>query len=111
MARPLARINRAASRRDEAAEGRVRRLTDSPQSSTLHSPLTATLMPELTDERFEQILTEKLAALATKEQIEELAQMTARGFEDVLQRLDVRERVEKLESQMKELRCALHLSS
>jgi hypothetical protein len=50
-------------------------------------------MTQLTEERFEEILTEKLSPLATKEQIEDLARMTSRGFEDVLERLDVRERM------------------
>lgn len=75
-------------------------------------------MAQLTEERFEEILTAKLAPLATKQQvnelkdqIEDLARMTSHGFEDVLERLDVRDRVQKLEHDMKELRGSLHLSS
>ena len=69
---------------------------------------------ELTKEHFDQVVSK----LATKEQVESvaeqiegLARMTSRGFEDVLERMDVRDRVDKLEIQMKELRGALHLSS
>jgi hypothetical protein len=52
-------------------------------------------MTQLTEERFEQILSEKLAPLATKEQIDELARINNVGFEDVLERLDVRAQVQR----------------
>ena len=48
--------------------------------------------------------------MATKDQIEELTRMTKDGFDDVLDRLDVKERVQRLEKQLSELRTALHLS-
>jgi len=76
---------------------------------------------ELTKEDLVQILDQKLLKLATKddlkvqtkvlsEQIEELARMTKNGFDDVLDRLDVKERVEKLEKDMVQMKLALHLS-
>jgi hypothetical protein len=67
-------------------------------------------MTQLTEERFEEILTEKLAPLATKEQIEDLARMTSRGFEDVLERLDVRERVARVENSLQRIAKELHIS-
>jgi len=66
-------------------------------------------MPQLTEERFEQILTEKLAPLATKEQIEDLARMTSRGFEDVLERLDVTTQIKTFERKFQKLEEALHI--
>lgn len=42
---------------------------------------------------------------------EELARMVASGFEDLQSRLDVRDRVQKLEGDMKEIKSALHLST
>jgi len=80
---------------------------------------------ELTKKEFEQILDQKLNKLVTEqiftqkldkqtkvlsEQIEELARMTKNGFDDVLDRLDVKERVEKLEKDMMQMKLALHLS-
>jgi hypothetical protein len=59
-------------------------------------------MSELTKEYLDKIvsnlatkddLTRAVAPLATKEQIEELARMAKHGFDDVLERLDVRTRV------------------
>ena len=72
---------------------------------------------ELTQQHFD----EQIKKLATKddlkgqtkilsEQIEELARMTKDGFDDVLERLNYKERVQKLEKEMKELKTALHLS-
>ena len=66
-------------------------------------------MPQLTEERFEQILTKKLAPLATKEQIEDLARMTSRGFEDVLERLDVTMQIKTFERKFQKLEEALHI--
>ena len=50
------------------------------------------------DKRFDKKLDELRAFV--KEQDEELARMTNKGFEDVLRRLDVKERVERLEKFM-----------
>ena len=85
---------------------------------------------ELTKKDLEQVLDQRLSKLATKDDLknaisgsekkiiarigeaqEELAIMTKDGFDDVLDRLNVKERVQKLEKQMTELRTALHLSS
>ena len=59
-------------------------------------------MSELTREYFEQHLADKLAPLATKqdirEAVEELARITNSGFEDIQQRLDVTERMHKIET-------------
>lgn len=51
---------------------------------------------------------DKFRALV-KSEIEELARITNKGFEDVIKRLDVRERVEKLERDMGKVREALNL--
>jgi hypothetical protein len=67
-------------------------------------------MTQLTEERFEEILTEKLAPLATKVQIDELARMTKHGFDDVLERLDVRERVTRVENSLQRIATELHIS-
>jgi hypothetical protein len=67
-------------------------------------------MTQLTEERFEEILTEKLAPLATKEQIDELARMTKHGFDDVLERLDVRERVTRVEGNLQRIATELHIT-
>jgi hypothetical protein len=67
---------------------------------------------ELTKEHFDQVV----SGLATKkqvadvsEQIEDLARITSRGFEDVMERLDVRTRVEKVEAKLQKIGDALHL--
>lgn len=58
----------------------------------------------------EDILSTKEDILfSTKKDIEELARITSKGFEDVIKRLDVRERVEKLERQMETVKGALNL--
>jgi hypothetical protein len=66
-------------------------------------------MIQLTEERFVEILDEKLAPLATKEQIEELARMTKYGFDDILERLDVRERMLRVEQNLSKIEEALHI--
>ena len=74
-------------------------------------------MSELTKEYFEQHLAETIAPLATKEDIreavEELARITNSGFEDIQQRLDVSERVHKIETTLErkftKLEEALHI--
>lgn len=45
----------------------------------------------------------------TEEQIAELAGMVKKGFDSLEEKLDVRQKVEKLEHQMKQIREALHL--
>ena len=77
---------------------------------------------ELTQQHFDQVVKtlvtkEDIKKLATHQQIinlgdqiDELARMTKGGFDDVLERLDVRERVEKLEKDFKEMKIALHIS-
>ena len=67
-------------------------------------------MTQLTEERFEEIITEKLAPLATRDQIEELARKAKHGFDDVLERLDVRERVQIVEQKLQKIGEALHIS-
>lgn len=67
---------------------------------------------DLTKEVLEQTIqaSEKRIISRIDEAQEELARMTKTGFDDVLDRLDVKERVQKLENQLAELRTALHLS-
>jgi hypothetical protein len=74
-------------------------------------------MSELTKEYFEQHLAEKLVPLATKQDIrdavDELARITNAGFEDMQQRLDVTERMHKIETTLErkftKLEEALHI--
>lgn len=73
-------------------------------------------MTQLTEERFEQILTEKLKPLATTEQIEELARMTSDGFarteqrfDEIETRLDVTEQIKTFERKFQKLEEALHI--
>ena len=81
---------------------------------------------ELTQQHFDQVVKtlstkdDLKNAISTSEQKiiarideaqEELARITNTGFDDVLERLDVKERMQKLEKQMTELRTALHLSA
>lgn len=61
---------------------------------------------ELSKEYFD----EQIKKLATKADINELARMVNEGFEDLQQRLDVKERVERLENEMKKIKDALHVS-
>jgi hypothetical protein len=73
-------------------------------------------MSEVTLKAIEQILDVKLAATELRiikridDAQEELARITNTGFEDVLERLDVRERIFKLESDVHAIKEALHLS-
>jgi hypothetical protein len=75
-------------------------------------------MTQLTEERFEEILTQKLAPLATKEDVhrevregvEELARMVSSGFADIRDRLDVRERVVRVENGLQRIAKELHIS-
>jgi hypothetical protein len=88
-------------------------------------------MTELTKEHFEKYLDLKLGGLANKKDLivlehkvirmegrlikkinegtEELARMVARGFDDIQKRLDVRDRVDKLEIDMSKIKGALNL--
>ena len=85
-------------------------------------------MTQLTEERFEQILSERLALLATKEDLqteiktseeriikridhaqEELARMVADGFEDIQSRLDVTAKIQTFELKFQKLEEALHI--
>jgi hypothetical protein len=80
-------------------------------------------MTPLTEERFEQILTEKLAPLATKsdlhQAVEELARIVgdtiagpfSKRFDRLEELLEVKEDVLTLKRQMLEIRSALHLST
>lgn len=71
---------------------------------------------ELTKEDFEKILEKKLDEQTielksyTKEQTEQLARMVKDGFDDILDHLDVRDRVQKLKKEMAAMKTALHLS-
>jgi hypothetical protein len=73
-------------------------------------------MAELTKEYFDQKI-DKLAIkadlLATKadlkEEIEGLARMVADGFDDIQQRLDVRDRVATVEKKLVKIEEALHI--
>lgn len=88
-------------------------------------------MTQLTEERFEQILSEKLAPLVTKDElqtavrplatkedvsnevragVEELARMVAEGFNDIRERLDVRERLTVVEQKLHRVEEALHIT-
>ena len=51
-----------------------------------------------------------MAPLATSEQIEELARMTAAGFEDIQSRLDVNAQMKTLERKFQKLEEALHIT-
>jgi hypothetical protein len=73
---------------------------------------------ELTKEYFDQALKglvtkddlqKAVAPLATSEQVEELARMTASGFEDIQGRLDVTEHVKTFERKFQRLEEALHI--
>ena len=71
---------------------------------------------DITKKEFEQILDKRLDSQTKiivkridKAQ-EELARITNVGFEDVLDRLDVRERMNKLETDMVKIKAALDLN-
>jgi len=72
-------------------------------------------MTELTKEYLDKVVAnlatkQDLAPLATREQIEELARMTKHGFDDVLERLDVRDRVFVVEQKLQKIGEALHIN-
>lgn len=71
---------------------------------------------ELTKEYFDKTLDKVVKASESRviaridDAQEELARMTKNGFDDVLGRLDVRERVSKLEKDMVQMKTALNLN-
>jgi hypothetical protein len=73
-------------------------------------------MAELTKEYFEEHLHKQLHSLegnvvkVVKDSTEELARMVQVGFEDMQRRLDVREKVEKLEIDMVRVKSALNVA-
>ena len=70
-------------------------------------------MTQLTEERFEEILTKKLSPLATKqdvrEGVEELARIVSGGFNDLQERLDVAQQLKSFELKFQKLEEALHI--
>ncbi len=77
-------------------------------------------MTELTLERFEQLLDTRLQAAEQNiirqvnqridQAQEELARMVEHGFDDVLERLDVQQRMVLVEQKLRRIEEALHLS-
>ncbi len=65
------------------------------------------LKKSITTELKKSIVTELKVFI--KEEIDHLARMTAKGFEDLEKRLDVKERVEKLERDFAQLKQSLHV--
>ena len=68
-------------------------------------------MADLTKEYFDKTIKDLEVDLKSyiKEENEELARMVNTGFEDVIKRLDFRERVEELERKMSKMEKALNL--
>ena len=68
-------------------------------------------MADLTKEYFDKTIKDLKVDLKSyiKEENEELARMVNTGFEDVIKRLDFRERVEELERKMSKMEKALNL--
>ena len=67
-------------------------------------------MSTLTKEYFDQRLNEVQGEVKNEIQneVHNLATITAKGFEDIISRLDVRDRVEKLEKKMTTVESALN---
>ena len=67
---------------------------------------------EITKEDLEKtvLASEKRIIARIDEAQQELAKMTKDGFDDVLDRLDVRDRMFKMEHEMEKIKTALHLS-
>ncbi len=59
------------------------------------------------DDRFEK--QSQILIAHTEEQVESLARMVQEGFEDLRERIDVRERVQQLEGEMRKIKEALHV--
>jgi hypothetical protein len=70
-------------------------------------------MSELTQQYFDKRLNEQTAELKSyaREQTEELARIVAAGFDDLKRELDVRDRVHQLETDMRQIKEALHISA
>jgi len=68
-------------------------------------------MADLTKEYFDKTIKDLEVDLKSyiKEENEELARMVNTGFEDVIKRLDFRERVEELERKMGKMEKALNM--
>ena len=68
-------------------------------------------MADLTKEYFDKTIKDLEVDLKSyiKEENEELARMVNTGFEDVMKRLDFRERVEELERKMGKMEKALNM--
>jgi enolase len=64
-------------------------------------------MTTLTKEYFDQRLNKVEKNM--EDEIHGLAAMTAKGFDDIIKRLDVHERVEKLEKKMAKVETALNV--
>lgn len=71
------------------------------------------LMSDLTKEYFDEQLNKQTLELKNyaKEQTEDLARMVAGGFEDLQKRLDVKNDVEQLKREMKQIKEALHFTT
>jgi uncharacterized membrane protein len=77
------------------------------------SEITLKAIEQLLDAKLEPIKTNmatKEQIVAVAEQIEELARMTKHGFDDVLERLDVRERMVRVETSLQRIAKELHIS-
>jgi hypothetical protein len=59
------------------------------------------------DDRFEK--QSQILITHTEEQVESLARMVQEGFEDLRELIDVRERVQQLEGEMRKIKEALHV--
>ncbi len=59
------------------------------------------------DNRFDSV--EKKIEKKIEDEIHNLAAITAKGFEDIIKRLDVRERVDQLERKMTKVESALNV--
>jgi phosphoribosylaminoimidazole (AIR) synthetase len=68
-------------------------------------------MGTLTKEYFDQRLNEVQVEIKREiqKEVHNLATITAGGFEDIIKRLDVRDRVEKLETKMSKVETALNV--
>ncbi len=77
---------------------------------------------ELTKKHFDEQLSKLVATIDSRfetqtqilmthadEQVEMLARMVQKGFEDLQERIDVRERVTQLEEEMKRMKKVLHV--
>jgi hypothetical protein len=74
------------------------------------SPLTLKGMSELTKEYFDRQIAKLATQKGVREGVEELARIVSAGFEDVRERLDVRERVTQVEHKLEKIAEALHLN-